>query len=302
MIHQLDPFDKTFRAHLEKFSFRSNKRHSGVSTGGRRSRRSGSSLEFTDYRTYSYGDDPRTLDWSLYARTDKLFVRVFEEEDDLSVHLLVDCSASMAALPGVTTGSEAVKLRFAFRLATALSYVALTSLDRLQLHLFSSGLIGSSQSCRSRSAFSYVLQYLAIEQLSRERTSLSNAANQFLARTRGSGLCVVISDFLDPDWKTGLNALRRRGFEVILLSLISESDECQTLSGDCLLTDIEDSEAVEVILNKTSRKAFQNELEQFRAEIRDFCGKRGIAYLEIRVDDDLTSLTLSKLKAAGVLF
>ena len=210
-------FDDDFLVRLEHVRLQMSKRFAGTLRAERRSRRMGSSLEFADFRNYVPGDDPRRIDWNIYGRIERLMMKLYEEEEELDVGVLIDCSASMHWR--ASDASHSSKFLLARQLAAALAYFALHGLDHVALWFFDSTLRAESGHYRGIPAFHDVLRFLRADPSGRE-TDLSSSLERFGRGRRRRGLAIVLSDCLDPSgYERGLSALVGRHFAVHLVHL-----------------------------------------------------------------------------------
>src|SRR3954471_4116923 len=178
-----------FLARLEQLELVSRKIFLGRMKGERRSKRKGQSVEFADYRNYVVGDDLRFLDWNLYARLDKLFLRLFLEEEDLHFYLLIDNSLSMGF------GSP-TKLHYAKQVAAALGFIGLVNMDRVVIEAFNDRLTQRMPALRGRRSLWRMLDYLAkIEPAG--PSDLRQALRAFSMQCSGKGIVVLLSDLMD---------------------------------------------------------------------------------------------------------
>lgn len=270
-------------------------RASGIK-GERRSTRRGTSIEFADYRNYALGDDLRKLDWNAYARLDRPIVKLYEDEEDLIVHLLLDDSASMGALEEAT--SE--KFAYARQLCAAVGFVALNSGDRVTLTRLSqpSEPIFSG---RGRSGVLGLLRTLATLS-SAQQVDISAAVRQFLVREKRAGMVFMISDLLvDDAAENGLKALLARRHEVILLHTLTPDEMNPPLLGDVRLLDVETGHAQEVTIDASLHAQYRQSLAEWLQGIRATCTRRGIHYVALTTDTPLEALFLRDLRRAGVL-
>ncbi len=267
-------FDREFLRKLESLSFISRRIYRGDTRGAHTSVRRGTSLDFADYRTYQAGDDFRTIDWSIFGRLDRLFVRLYAEEEDLTVHVLLDASASMSY------GSPP-KIDYARRLAAALGYVGIGSLDRVGVTTFAGGLRGALAPRRGKAQFFHLLEYM-----SRIRTEggtdIARSLRDYALRSRSPGLAIVISDLLDESlggYRTGLRALLFHNFEVVLVHVLDREEIDPQSQGALRLTDMESGRALPVTVDRPLLAAYRRRVEGFFGEAEDFCLKAGIEYL-----------------------
>jgi uncharacterized protein (DUF58 family) len=293
--------DGAFARRLERLTLVSRKRLIGQGQGDRRSLRKGSSLEFADYRHYVEGDDPARVDWNIYSRTDSLFVRLYEEEEVLNVHLLVDASRSM-------DWGEPSKLRYARRLAGALGYIALNAANRL----FVWPLSASSTSygpAWGRGRAGPMLSFLDEFKPSQSSTpvlagfnappDLDQSLNTFTSRA--GGLIVLVSDLLSPSWEKALSRLGGRSGDIVVLHTLSPQELRPTLGGDVRLIDRESGAAVSVTLNNDAIRLYGQRLEEWRRTVESFCARHGMGYVPIDTETPLETLVFDTLRCRGIV-
>jgi uncharacterized protein (DUF58 family) len=270
-----DLFDGDFLKKLEYLSLVSRRLYRGEARGGHASPRRGASVDFADYRGYQPGDDFRFIDWNIFARLDRLFVKLFAEEEDLSVHLLLDASRSMAF------GSPR-KMDYARRLAAALGYVGLSSLDRVGAASFSDRLGATLAPRRGRSQVFHLLDHLG-RIAAGGRTDISRALEEYALRSGSPGLAVVVSDLLDgagsAAWQRGLQALRYRGFDVVLVQVLDRDEIAPNQEGLLRFADMETGRTLSVAVDARLRAAYRRRTTAFFAGIEEFCMQARIEYL-----------------------
>jgi uncharacterized protein (DUF58 family) len=286
-------FDEQFLKKLEYLYVVAKKVFVGRIRAERRSRKTGSGVEFADHRNYAAGDDLRYLDWSVYGRLDKLLLRMFEEEEDLHIYLLIDASASMRA-----NG----KLDYAERLCAALAYIGLAKLDRVSIVPFGGG--GSGERlppARGKAQIFKVFQFLsALEPTG--ATELSRALESFVHQTKRRGLAIVVSDFYDPaGYEEGLNLLRYHRFEPTVLQVWSQAEARPALRGDLELVDVESGETREVTVTERQLAAFARAHADYCARLESFCAGRGVSYYRADVAVPFEDLVLRMFREGGFL-
>lgn len=250
----------------------------GEQRAERRSRQGGSSLEFADYRNYSLGDDLRNVDWNIYGRLDRLFVKLFEEEQDLHVHLMVDASGSMRWQPD--RDQSASKWDQARRIAASLAYLALANLDRVNIHFFSATLGNDVGMLRGKSQFHRVLEFLEQRPPVTATTCLLPALRTFTQRVKRRGLIIIISDFFDPEgYEESLALLRHHRFEVHLVQVLHPAELKPAADGDLRLVECETDETWDVTSDAGLRRRYDEAVATFLAELEAFCRKRQVGYL-----------------------
>lgn len=286
--------DPEFLAKLEQLELVSRKIFVGRMKGERRSKRRGSSVEFADHRNYTVGDDLRHLDWNVYGRLDKLFLKLFLEEEDLHVSILLDTSLSMDF-------GEPTKLRYAKQVAAALAFVGLVNHDRVRIDAFSSQLDDGLSGLRGRSQMWRVVNYL--DGLPASGSSdLTAAAKAFATRHRGKGVVIVVSDFLDKrGYEPALRYLLARDLDIYVIHVLSQEELEPELTGDLRLVDAEDGEVTEISVSPALLKRYKENLNRFVGGLRDWCGRRGIAAIPASNQQPFDRLILDYLRQRGLV-
>ncbi len=256
--------DPAFLAQLARLTLRARGLFTGLAIGERRSLRRGTGVEFAGHRGYVPGDDLRHLDWAALGRLDRAFVKTFEEEQDQTVHLLVDTSRSMSF-------GEPSKLRAATRIAAALAHVALASLDRVGAALFDGRGLRLHAPARGQGALFPLLGFL--ESAKAEGPGEPASALKLHAAASRPGLTVVLSDFFDPSFLDFLAAHRARRHALVLVQVLAPEELDPTLDGDLRLVDVETGETVDVTVGARERAAYLARLEGLRADLVRF-GRR----------------------------
>jgi uncharacterized protein (DUF58 family) len=291
-------FDDTTLRKLEQLSLVAERVQMGILKGDRRSRKHGSSVEFADFRNYSPGDDLRQLDWNIYARLGKPFIRLLEEEEDLSVHMLLDSSASMDWPEGT---SDTNKYRYACQLAAALGYIALAGGDRLTVSLLAEKSFRSWGAYRGSQNIMRLLEFL-------EMTppggifDLNLALHNFAVRGNRPGLLFLMSDlFFAGGFKKGLNAILAKGHEVSLIHLLSPDEVVPPIGGDVKLIDVESGMDTEISLDSTTLDFYSHRLERWKSDIASYCGHRGIHYIPVITKLPWERLILHSLRTQRIV-
>ena len=283
---------------LEQFQLLAARRAKSSARGERRSRARGQSVEFADYRTYTHGDDFRYLDWNLYGRLDRLFVKLYEEERELPVRIFLDASESMAF-------GEPPKFDFARQIAAAMGYVALCGFDRVSVVPFPDnpgemairGALRAVRGKKSSLAFFQNLNQLRAQ----GSASLNESLRRGALEARQAGVAVVLSDFLDPaGYESGLTALVGRGFQVNAVQILSPEELNPDTYGDLRLVDAETGVLQEVTFGRYRLKAYQQTVQNFCQRLREFCQARGVNYFMAGSDTPLEELLLKQLRQAEV--
>ena len=298
-------FDSAFLAKLERLHLLSRRAFPGQSRAERRSHKLGSSLEFADYRNYVPGDDLRSIDWNIYGRSDKLFLKLFEEEEDLHIYLLIDVSDSMRwqALDARTDAPlRPSKLDLARKLAATLTYIGLANLDRVNVHFFSGQLGGDLGLGRGKSHFHRALNFLDRLPAEAGQTDLSRSLRAFGQATKRRGLILILSDFFDPaGYEEALSYLLYQRFEIQLIQLLDPAELNPRLRGDLRLTDSETGQVYEVTANDSLVRAYEREIGSFLDGLERFCKKRQIGYRRAETDVPFEDFVLRMLRTGGGL-
>jgi uncharacterized protein (DUF58 family) len=301
-------FDDTTLRKLNRLSLVASRVRAGAMKGERRSTKRGAGVEFADYRDYVAGDDLRRLDWNVYARLDRPFVKLREEEEDLAVHILVDASQSMSWGEG-----DRNKFEHALHLAAALGAIALSGGDPLRVKMLkTSEVFAPSATLRGSTKTSEVYlrgpQHLLrlLRFLERQTpsgvTDLNAALREYTLAARRPGLTILISDLFSPGgYESGLSALQARGHEVALLHLLAPDELDPQLAGDLRLIDVETGHAQEVALDGGMRQAYRRRLTGWRADIQTYCRKRGIRFSALSTDRPWDEVVLYEMRKAGVV-
>lgn len=296
---------------LEQVQLLAARRAKSSLKGERRSRARGLSVEFADHRNYTLGDDLRYLDWNLFGRLDRLFLKLYEEERELPVRIFLDASESM------NFGAPS-KFDFARQIAAAMGYVALCGFDRVAVNLFpgpelrepggrvpeghlpQSSIEGALRSVRGKKSAMAFFRNLAA--LTASGTADFNAAlRRGAMEARQSGVAVVLSDFLDPaGYEAGLNALVGRGFQIHAVQILAPEELNPTAFGDLRLVDAETGAHQEVTFGRYRLKAYQQTVANYVQRLREYCAGRGIHFFSVSSATDLGDLLLRQLRASEV--
>jgi uncharacterized protein (DUF58 family) len=251
-------------------------------------------VEFADYRDYTLGDDLRQLDWNVYARLERLFVKLFVEEEDVTVTLLIDASASMAA-------GHPQKLLFAKRAAAALGYIGLASEDRVAVSALSGRAARRRAALRGSGRVFRLLADLSAIEPADGPTDLVAAARHAGAQLRGRGVLVLLSDLLDPAADKVIRELAATGSELIVLHVLSPDELDPPLEGDLRLVDTETGERVDVTVDLATLDAYKARLAAWKGAFADLAAKRRASYVDLASDVNLADLMFAELRRRRVL-
>ena len=256
-------------------------------SGARKAKAQGNSLEFSDCREDTIGDDLRRIDWNSYARFEKLYMKVFLEEKQATINLFLDSSNSM---------SESKKALYSKALMASVAYVALKNMDKVNLYCWGDGLQQKKLNTQSSNRFMEVVQFLnQIEQSG--QTSFTKTIRECAGLHLGRGVSVVFSDLLTEDnWKEAIKLLQYQKQEVVLVWVLSKEDIFPEQRGSIRLVDKETSEERDLELTEQMLKDYQKAVENYEAEIKEFCKKRGIIFVKAIDDMPLLKVLYTILK------
>ncbi len=290
--------DGRLMAQLDRLDVMSRKIFAGKLQGERRSKKRGQSVEFADYRQYSHGDDLRFVDWNIYARLDKLFLKMFLEEEDLSLLIAVDTSRSM-------DWGNPSKFVFNQKLAMALRYIGLINHNRVSLFSFNDegGLLPLTN-LRGRRRTQEMGQWL----LDREPaggSDFTNAMRTIALSRQGKGVMAILSDFMFKEgYADGLRYIAGGGYDTFCMQTLSPEEidpGSHGLAGDLKLTDIEDDDRAEVTVNAALLKRYQERLQAYCDELHEFCIGRGMMHVRLDTSMDMSDLLMDYLRKRGLL-
>lgn len=303
-----DLLDGQLVAKLHSIDLASRKMFAGKMKGERRSKKRGESVEFADHRQYVSGDDLRFIDWNIFGRLDRLFLKLFLEEEDLSLHVLVDTSASLDC-------GDPSKFVFCQKVAAALGYVGLVNMNRVAITGFGDNPIAPAEGAELRpDEITATMRDLRgrrrVHEMGKFITSLdpsggsrfAEAAKRIALERRGKGVMVVLSDcFFKEGYEQGLRYLVGRGYDVVVIQVLSPQELDPAVGGDLRLRDVEDGDVAEVTISAPLIKRYKQNLAAYCDELRMFCAQREITHMTLPSDTKVDTLMLEYLRARGVV-
>ena len=291
MVRTTSLFTSVFLHRLEALTLATRQSLAGTRVGVRRSPRLGASVEFSDFRNYTPGDDYRRIDWNAYARLERLFLRLYRAEENLTVSLLLDTSLSM-------NWGRPSKLDLARQVAGALAYIALAREDRVRVAALGDDLLSRLSPVGERSQVWRVWEFL--EQLPcLGRTDLGEALSSFARYCRQPGLSVLVTDLLtDSDWRAGLRALLASQQEVVVLQILAPKEINPDLTGHWRIVDDEDGASVEVTITRRTLRAYVDRLNAYTREVASFCHGHGVSFVQLQSDISVEEAVLHVLRRA----
>jgi uncharacterized protein (DUF58 family) len=292
----VDPtvFDEAFLRQLERLLLLMKAPVRGGLKGGRRSVKRGQSVEFADYRDYALGDDLRQLDWNVLARLEKLFVKLFIEEEDVTITILLDGSVSMAS-------GTPDKLQFAKRAAAALGYIGLASEDKVAVSVLGGRAARRRTQLRGSGRVFRLLAELSAIRVTDGPTDLVAAARHAAAQLTGRGVVILISDLLDPSADRVIRELASTRSELIILHVLSPDELDPPLEGDLRLVDAETGASVDVTADLATIDAYRDRLAEWKASFAHLAARRQATYVDLSSDVPLNDLVFAELRRRRVL-
>lgn len=311
-----DLLDNAVVAKVARLDFASRRIFAGRLKGERRSKKRGESVEFADHRPYAAGDDLRHIDWNIFGRLDRLFLKLFMEEEDLSLHLVLDASASSDC-------GEPHKFTFMQKCAMTLGYIGLVNLNRVACSTFAGqnwelsprrdetdapapALSGrpallSLRDLRGRRRAQDLARFLCTVAPA-GASDFREAGKRIALARRGKGVMVVFSDFLMKEgFEEGLRLLKGRGYDLVAIQVLSPQEIDPPIRGDLRLKDVEDANLAEVTISAPLLKRYKAALESHRGALHDFCARREVIFMSITSDVPIDTLILEHLRRRGVL-
>lgn len=289
-------FDSDFLKKLEYLSLVSKRLFRGTLLAQRRTMQLGGGIEFADHREYTPGDDFRYLDWNLYARHDELLLKRFQEEEDLHVYLLLDCSRSM------NFGSPS-KFDFARQVTAALAYIALADLDRIAVVAFADDIVADFPLTRGKGRILALLHFLENLQPQGADTNLARVVSGFVHRNQRRGLAIVVSDLYDANgFERGLDLLRHRRYEPHIVQIYDRREaEPTNMLGDLELYDIETTQGRKVTVTEKNLRQYRKLFEAFQQSVQRYSNQYGLGCTRTSTDIPFDELILKMMRVAGAV-
>ena len=288
-------FDSTFLSKLEYLSLVSRRVFRGSLLAQRRTMQFGSGIEFADHREYAAGDDLRYLDWNIYARHGEYLLKRFQEEQDLHVYFLLDCSRSMAF-------GEPAKFDLARQIVAALAYIALADLERISVVAFTDRILGDFPLTRGKARILSLLKFLENLEPQGSDTNLTQAMREFLRRKQRQGLAVVVSDLFAPSgYEAGIDQLRHRRYEPHVIQLHDRLEAEPAFLGDVELHDIENQSSRKVTITESNLRAYRRIFQEYHQQIGTYCRNYGLGCTQATTAIAFDDLVLRMMRAAGAV-
>ncbi len=286
--------DAAFLRHLEQLSYVSRKIFLGKMKGERRSKKRGFSIEFADYRDYTKGDDLRFFDWNIFGRLDRLFTKLFHEEEDLYLYILIDTSASMRM-------GEPEKALFAKRMAAALAYISLTGLDRVCLVGFNQEHYRWIQPTRGKGSIWKIIDFLDNLPAQGE-TTLYDGCQRFALQQNRGGIVLLLSDLMDPNgYEKAFKQLLQRKNDVYILQILSPDEVHPDMVGSLRLLDVETGEPVEISVTEELLNVYERRLKAYQMGIKNTCLRYGIHFMPITTEEPVERILTHTFRRMGLI-
>jgi uncharacterized protein (DUF58 family) len=286
--------DPQFMARLDQLDLVSRKVLAGKMKGERRSKRRGQSVEFADYRNYVFGDDLRFIDWNIYARLDRLFLKLFLEEEDLALYILLDVSKSCDY--GNPNKAEYMK-----RVAAALGYIGLVNYNRVTIAAVADGVVADTGAMRGRRKVAQMIDFIG-KLKPAGASHFTEAAKRFALAHRMKGVCVVLSDFFIKDgFENGLRYVAGGRYDLFAVQCLSPQEIDPDLQGDLKLRDVEDDDMAEVSITQPLIKQYKANLNAYCLSLKEYVTRRGGTYLFTSTAVPFDTLVLNYLRERGLL-
>jgi uncharacterized protein (DUF58 family) len=286
--------DPAFMARLDQLDVMSRKMLAGKMKGERRSKRRGQSVEFADYRNYSIGDDLRFIDWNIYARLDKLFLKLFLEEEDLALYVLLDVSKSC----DFGNPNKALYIK---KVAAALGYIGLVNYNRVSIVAMADGVVAETGAMRGRRRVAQMIDF--VQKLQPAGAShFTDSCRRFALQHRHKGVCLVLSDFfIKEGFEAGLRYVAGGKYDLFCVQVLSPQEIDPDLQGDLKLRDMEDDDMAEVSITQPLVKQYKANLNAYCLALKEFVTRRGGTYLFTSTAVPFDTLVLNYLRERGLL-
>lgn len=292
--HRELSFDQEFLRKLEYLNVIAKKILTGSLRADRQSPRKGVSAEFDDYRPYVPGDDFRHVDWHLFGRLDELFLKLYREEENLHLSILVDASVSMR-------WGEHDKLHYAMQVAAALGYIGMANMDSVNVVPFGTGLHEGRWGLRGKSKIFPLFEFLTQVEPTGE-TDLVRSFKEFILRERRRGVVIVLSDFYDSDGiEAGLKYLKYPKNDVFVIHVVDQAEAEPNLRGDLRLIDSESGAGREINVTDGMLVKYRQAFAALGERVNSYCRRREIGYVRALTERPFDELVLMILRRGGLI-
>lgn len=285
-------FDTDFLKKLDSIALNANITMSEGSSGSRKSKSKGSSVEFSDYREYTAGDDFRRVDWNAYGRFDRLFVKLFMEEREALINIFIDSSKSM-------NYGNPKKSTMCLKLSAVFSFLALNNLDRVCINELKDNTVKQSTAVTGRTMFPRCLNTL--QNINFDKITDLNACMK-RKDIRGRGISIVISDFfMKGSIEETIKYLKYKNQEVVLIHILCPEELNPEIQGQVRLIDSETKEARNIIVTSNLLRQYEKHLNMFIASIKELANRFGVYYVQVSSSDEIEKIIFEQFTKAGII-
>ncbi len=277
------PIDASFIDELKKLTLMSRRRVSSVYAGTKKSIQQGKGIEVVDHREYFPGDDPETVDWKIYARTEKLYIKRYEEEKNLALHILLDASSSMSfKLSGMS------KFDYAGSLAAGFGYLAVAENEKFSISLFGERLRSVLPLARGKTHFFKAIDILNSTEL-RGKTNLPECMQEYKKLIRSKAYVVLFSDFLEPlpQVEEGIYRIAKSSAELLLVHVLDPGEVRLAWTDDIIFEDVEDHGEERSFLSPRFKESYHKSLFDHAFAIRGICDRLGVDFYSVVTDQPI---------------
>ncbi len=286
--------DAAFLRRLERMLIAVKKVHLGAAKGERRSKRKGASTEFADFRNYVQGDDLRHVDWNIYGRLDELYLKLFQEFEDVTLHLLLDASQSMAF-------GTPEKFAFGQKLMAAMGYIGLVGYDRVSVGVLTGDRAEGLTPIRGKASANKLFAFIQGIKAGGS-TNLDESIRSYSMQQRSRGVYVIISDFMDEKgFEPALRRLCATRSDVYVLQVLAPEEIDPELTGDLKLVDSETEQFTEVSVSRALLKRYRKNRDAFIEKIRTYCLGRGMTHFLVSSQTPVETILLDVFRKGGLL-
>ncbi len=283
-------FDEEYLKRLQKLKLDLSRILKSGFQGQHRSSMAGSGMEFNDFRAYIPGDDYRYIDWNLYSRLGRLFIKLFQEEKEFLFYLLIDQSQSMSF-------GQPSKIQVALKLAGALGYIGLSNYDRIGASLFNTGLDETFKPGRGQDKIHAYLQFLENNMNTAGETDLNRVLDYLSYQYKKPGTVIILSDFLDEKgYQKGLRSLADKDWNIFIIQVLTPEEIDPQIEGDIRIVDIETEKKTNINIDQDALSSYRKKVDNFRNELQSFALHYDIKYIFYKTDIDFEDLILKLIK------
>lgn len=268
--------DTDFLKSLDRFHLIIKKRITSSYSGPRESESFGRGLIFRDHREYVPGDDFRAIDWNVYARTTEFFIKRYDEERNLTVHIIVDASASM------NFGKHMKKFDYASMIGIGFAYMALKNNERFVFSTFSDNLNPFKAKKGAKQLIS-IVEYLNKLRV-RGKSNFQESLKNYKKLINSKSLIIVISDFLFNFEEIKNSLLHYKKNQLIIIQVLDPVESGLEFHGSLILHDSETTNILRTFISRRIREGYKKKLDDHIFEIRNFCDEIGVEFVTVTTD------------------